>query len=53
MNAWITPGSHPMSVRMMLISKVEPTPWFIYTARGGNRIFKIIVSILLVFLVIL
>ena len=40
----MTPGNQPSNVNRMLISKVDPTPCFINTAKGGKSKFKIIVS---------
>lgn len=44
MNAWITPGIQANSVSKILIKNALPIPCFKKTARGGSRIFKIIVS---------
>ncbi len=38
------PGSHASMVKSMLIKKADPSPWFIKTARGGKRMFKIMVT---------
>ena len=39
----MTPGSHANKVNRTLIKKVVPNPWFIKTAKGGKRMFRIIV----------
>jgi hypothetical protein len=43
-NAWITPGIQAKSVSNTLIKNVLPIPCFKKTARGGSKMFKIIVS---------
>ena len=40
----MTPGNQASKVNKMLIKSVVPTPCFIKTASGGNKIFRIIVS---------
>lgn len=40
----MTPGIHPMSVSKMLTRNVVPIPCFMKTAKGGNKIFKMIVT---------
>ncbi len=40
----MTPGNHPIMVKIMLISKVVPTPCFKNTANGGKKMFNKIVS---------
>lgn len=40
----MTPGSHPIRVNIILKSRAEPTPCFKNTAKGGNKMFNIIVS---------
>jgi len=42
--ACITPGNHPIIVRIMLKSKAVPTPCFRNTANGGKKMFNKIVS---------
>lgn len=37
------PGSQAKAVKTRLIRKAEPSPWFIKTAKGGKRMFRIIV----------
>lgn len=44
-NAWITPGNQANRVKRTLTKKVVPRPCFRNTAKGGNRMFKIIVRI--------
>lgn len=43
-NAWMTPGIQPMIVRITLIKNVVPRPCFKKTAKGGNKILRMIVS---------
>ena len=40
----MTPGNHPIKVKIMLMSKVVPTPCFKNTANGGKKMFNKIVS---------
>lgn len=40
----MTPGIQANMVSKMLINKVDPIPCFINTARGGNKMFRIMVS---------
>ena len=49
MNAWITPGSHPMIVSKTLTKNVPPKPCFMKTAAGGKIIFNMIVNIDIVY----
>jgi len=41
------PGIQPKAVNSKLIRKVTPRPCFIKTAKGGNKIFKMIVNIII------
>ncbi len=41
----MTPGSHPIIVKIKLIRNSVPKPCFKKTAKGGSRIHKITVSI--------
>ena len=40
----MTPGNQANMVSKMLINKVDPTPCFMNTANGGNKMFRIMVS---------
>ena len=44
-NACITPGIQPKAVNNKLIKNVTPSPCFMNTANGGNRMFKTTVRI--------
>ncbi len=41
----MTPGNHPIIVKIKLIRNSVPKPCFRKTAKGGSRIHKITVSI--------
>jgi len=44
----MTPGSQPTKVKRRLIKNSEPNPWFRNTANGGNKIFNIMVNIIII-----
>jgi len=50
MNAWIMPGSQARAVSMILIRNVPLRPCFINTAKGGKRIFNIMIPIDIIFI---
>ncbi len=45
----MTPGNHPIKVKIKLIRNSVPKPCFRKTAKGGSRIHKITVSIDIIF----